>query len=108
MFLIAYIPLLLIVWLPLSLYYWGLYQSLYWKRKKIPSIHAKPLIGSITGIATFQKSLAEQFHDFYFDESTKDRPFVGIHIFHKPTIMIRDPELIKRVLVKDFSSFSNR
>lgn len=108
MSIIAYIPLLLVIWLPISVYYWGLYQSLYWKRKKIPSIHARPLIGSIAGMITFQKNVAEQFHEFYFDEATKDEPFVGIHMFQKPTIVIKDPELIKRVLVKDFSSFSNR
>lgn len=108
MSLIAYSPLVLFVWLPLLLFYWGLNKSLYWKRKKIPSIKAKPLIGSIAGIFSFEKSIADFFYDFYFDESTKGKPFVGIHMFHKPAIVIRDPELIKKLLVKDFASFSNR
>lgn len=57
---------------------------------------------------TFKKCVAEQFYDFYFDEKTKDKPFVGIHMFHRPAIIIRDPELLKRILVKDFASFSDR
>ncbi|KAG4067639.1 hypothetical protein HA402_005411 [Bradysia odoriphaga] len=52
--------------------------------------------------------VAEQFNDFYFDEKTRHKPFVGIHMFHKPAIILRDTELIKRILVKDFTSFSNR
>lgn len=108
MFLIDYVLLLLFIWLPLTLYYWGLYKSLYWKRRKIPSVESKPLIGSLSEMLKLRKCVAEQFSDFYFDEKTKDMPFVGMHIFYKPTIIIRDPELIKRVLVKDFTSFSNR
>lgn len=104
----VYVPLLLFVWLPISLYYWALYKTLYWQLRKIPSIYGKPLIGSITGMLTFQKNVAQQFYDFYFDKSTRDKPFVGIFIFHKPAIVIRDPELLKRVLVKDFAAFQNR
>jgi len=108
MSLIAYIPLLLFVWLPIATYYWGLYNSLYWKRKKVPSINAKPIVGSIFEMLSFRKSVAQQFYAFYFDKATKDEPFVGFHIFHKPAIVIRDPELIKRIVVKDFAAFSNR
>lgn len=108
MSLIAYIPLVLLVWLPLSLYYWGLYKSLYWKRRKIPSIYAKPLVGSIAEMLIFKKSLPELFYNFYFDERTRNEPFVGIHMFHKPAIVMRDAELMKRLLIKDFASFSNR
>ncbi len=81
---------------------------MYWKRRKIPSIESKPIVGSLTELITFRKCVAEQFSDFYFDEKTKDKPFVGIHMFHKPAIILRDPELIKRVLVKDFTTFTNR
>lgn len=108
MALIDYVLLLLFVWLPITVYYWGLYKSLYWKRRKVSAIESKPFFGSISGILTFKKCVAEQFSDFYFDEKTKHKPFVGIHMFHKPAIIIRDPELIKRVLVKDFTAFTNR
>lgn len=103
-----YIPLLLFVWLPISLYYWGLYKSNYWRRCGFPSVYAMPLIGSVGRVLTFQKCVTEQFCDFYFDKSTKDQPFVGFHLLYKPVIVIKDPALLKRVLVKDFGAFPNR
>ncbi|KAJ6641330.1 putative cytochrome P450 6g2 [Pseudolycoriella hygida] len=108
MFLTDYIFIALFIWSPIALYLWGLHRSLYWKRKKIPSIPSKPLIGSVGGMLSFKKCVAQQFSDFYFDKKTKEKPFVGIHMFHKPAIVLRDPELIKRVLVKDFTSFPDR
>lgn len=33
--------------------------------------------------------------------------FVGLHQFTNPVLMIRDPELIKKITVKDFDSFMN-
>lgn len=33
--------------------------------------------------------------------------YVGFYIFTKPTLMIRDPELIKQICVKDFDHFTD-
>lgn len=35
-------------------------------------------------------------------------PYVGFYIFHKPCLLLRDPEVIKQVLVRDFNNFSSR
>lgn len=35
----------------------------------------------------------------------KDVPYVGIYSYNKPQLLIRDPELVKDILIKDFSSF---
>ncbi|XP_060522640.1 cytochrome P450 9e2-like [Cylas formicarius] len=34
-----------------------------------------------------------------------DYTYVGFDQFHKPTLLIRDPELLKQITVKDFDSF---
>lgn len=34
--------------------------------------------------------------------------FFGFWLFHRPAIMIRDPDLVKQILVKDFSHFHDR
>lgn len=34
--------------------------------------------------------------------------YVGCYLFFQPTLMIRDPELIKQITVKDFDVFPER
>lgn len=42
-------------------------------------------------------------------EDVKDSPFFGFFMpLNKPTLMMQSPELLKRITVKDFSSFSDR
>lgn len=38
----------------------------------------------------------------------KDEPFFGLNFFNEPVLLIRDPELIKEVLIKEFSTFHDR
>uniref|UniRef100_T1GXH4 Cytochrome P450 n=1 Tax=Megaselia scalaris TaxID=36166 RepID=T1GXH4_MEGSC len=45
---------------------------------------------------------------WYNHPAGKDQPFVGIHVFQKPGILVKDPELVKQVMIKDFNKFSNR
>lgn len=55
-----------------------------------------------------KKTAAYMFADLYEHDIAKNEPYVGIHIFNKPGVLIRDLELIKKVLIKDFNNFSNR
>lgn len=41
-------------------------------------------------------------------EKFKKYPYHGLYLFHKRALMINDPELIKHILVKDFSNFCDR
>ncbi|XP_037043595.1 probable cytochrome P450 6g2 [Bradysia coprophila] len=91
-----------------GLYCSSLYINSYWKRNKIPFISAKPIAGNLLDLLLFRKSVAEIFSDIYNDQATSHKPIVGIHFFHKPALVIKDPELIKKVLVKDFNSFNDR
>lgn len=38
----------------------------------------------------------------------KNCKFYGLYIFHRPVIVINDPNLIKAILVKDFNKFIDR
>lgn len=109
---IAYIliclPLVIIAFLLFAIFYYTLHTNSYWKKKKIPFVPAKPIVGNLLEALTFRKSVAETFDDIYHDKKTKETPFVGINIFNKPALVVRDLELIKRILIKDFSSFSDR
>ena len=92
----------------IGLYCYSLYINSYWKRNKIPFVSAKPIVGNLIDVLLFRKCVAEIFADIYNDQAAVDKPVVGIHFFHKPALVVKDPELIKSVLVKDFSSFNDR
>ena len=48
-------------------------------------------------------TIGEQLQRIYREHS--DKPYVGIFSFDKPSLLIRDPELVKNILAKDFQSF---
>jgi cytochrome P450 len=51
-------------------------------------------------------TIVEQLQRIYNEQS--DKPYVGIFSFDKPSLLIRDPELVKNILVKDFQNFVDR
>lgn len=55
-----------------------------------------------------KKTAACMFTDLYEHSDAQNEPYVGIYIFNRPGVLIKDLELIKKVLIKDFNNFSNR
>ncbi|GLH05688.1 Cytochrome P450 6a2 [Gryllus bimaculatus] len=53
-----------------------------------------------------RQSALELFHDFYW--RLDGLPFGGVYQITRPALFIRDPELIKQILVKDFACFQDR
>ena len=51
-----------------------------------------------------QKTIIGEQLERIYDEH-KDKPYVGIFPFDKPSLLIRDVELVKNILVKDFLTF---
>lgn len=64
--------------------------------------HGKPKF-PFGSLSNKKESMAETFKNVY-DESKHER-FYGIWMLHRPTLLVNDPELIKRILVGDFMSF---
>lgn len=77
----------------------------YWKKRGVPQVEVKyPLIGNfIDGVRKppFELSVAA-YNDF------PDERIVGMYTLQKPSLMVRDPELVEAVLIKDFSILSDR
>jgi len=86
----------------LYLFYWHQFQ--FWKKRNIP--HTKPtfLFGDMKNLSALPMALA--FKELY--EKFKGEPFFGAWILFRPTIVVRDLDLIKHILVKDFMSFHDR
>ncbi|RZF44805.1 hypothetical protein LSTR_LSTR000757 [Laodelphax striatellus] len=78
----------------------------FWKNLGVPYIPGSFPFGSIRRLATFQISTAELFKEFY--DRGEGQKYVGYYTLFKRSLMVRDPELIKNILVKDFSTFVDR
>ncbi|XP_046385903.1 cytochrome P450 6k1-like [Ischnura elegans] len=75
----------------------------HWRRKGIPHAPAVPIFGSMKD-AFFQKiALADAQRRIY--SAAEGYRYTGYHKFSTPALMLRDPELIKEVMVKEFSNF---
>jgi cytochrome P450 family 6 len=92
-------PILVCIYLVIRFFY------SHWERKKFPFI--KPVIpfGNLRSVTQKKRSFGTAIYDLY--TSTKE-PFIGIYLFWRPALLIRDAELAKRILIKDFASFHDR
>ncbi|KAG5328855.1 CP6K1 protein, partial [Acromyrmex heyeri] len=78
----------------------------YWKKRGILEITPMPFFGNFKE-CLFQKKAPAYFLKDIYDEM-KDLPYVGFYVLDKPFLLVRDRELVKNILVKDFNYFSDR
>ncbi|XP_017479502.1 PREDICTED: cytochrome P450 6g1-like [Rhagoletis zephyria] len=57
---------------------------------------------------TLSNSFFLYLSDVYKDATVTKAAAVGIYILNKPALVLREPELIKSVLIKEFQKFANR
>lgn len=77
----------------------------YWKKRGILEITPTPFFGNFKECLFLKKAPAYFLKEIY--EKTKE-PYVGFYVLDKPFLLIRDRELVKNILVKDFGYFSDR
>ena len=77
----------------------------YWEREGFPHIKAVILWGNLRAVAKKERSFGTAIYDLY--NQTKE-PFVGIYLFFRPALLVRDADLIKNILVNDFQHFHDR
>ncbi|KAF2888380.1 hypothetical protein ILUMI_17793 [Ignelater luminosus] len=95
----------LITIIAILLYFYLTRNFNYWKNKNVYYIKPIPLFGNIFKVLTLQQNIAQFLQELY---NKADLPFIGFFIFDKPYLLIRDPEIIKRCLIKDFDFFDDR
>ncbi|XP_065215041.1 cytochrome P450 6k1-like [Planococcus citri] len=99
--------LFLIIVTGLLYIYWFFKQShKFFDQYGIP--YSKPhwFFGHLKDVVLWKKTIWSIYKDLY-DKHPSDR-FVGVYTLHRPGVMVRDPELIKSIMVKDFSHFHDR
>jgi cytochrome P450 family 6 len=95
---------LLVVVLALAYYYFTSTFS-YWKNKNVKFIKPYPLVGSMGRVMAIKEHLLEFNTRIYRDNEGES--YVGYFQCRTPVLLVRDPELVKHVLVKDFSHFTD-
>ncbi|KAG8233063.1 hypothetical protein J437_LFUL012939 [Ladona fulva] len=82
----------------------GIFKPLfYWSHRGVPSISAFPIVGSILDSLLQRKFIGEIYMEMY--QKLEGKRYGGFLKFTKPSIILRDPEIIKIVLEKAFPSF---
>ncbi|XP_011302432.1 cytochrome P450 6k1 [Fopius arisanus] len=78
----------------------------YWTKRGVKQIPPVPFFGCFKEIILQQKVPGHFFRDWY--EKYRPLPYVGFYVLDKPFLLIRDPELVKSVLVKDANYFQDK
>ncbi|KAH8401423.1 hypothetical protein KR009_005357 [Drosophila setifemur] len=100
--------LFLVVAALVAVYLWFQRNHTYWQRKGIPFIPPTPIIGNTKAAFKLENSFGMHLSEIYNDPRVQGEAVVGIYAVNKPALVIRDLELIKSVLIKDFNRFHNR
>ncbi|XP_068084554.1 cytochrome P450 6j1 [Anabrus simplex] len=77
-----------------------------WEKKGIPFLKPIPFFGNYKDLILVRKTTGVLLKDIY--DKAADKPYIGVYAFDQPALVVRDTELIKKVLVKDFSAFVDR
>lgn len=77
----------------------------YWWRQGFQYLDPELIFGNIKPFVKKKKSLGINIWDLY---NQTNRPFIGVYMFFNPAILIRDVNLVKKVLITDFNHFYNR
>jgi len=78
----------------------------YWKKRNVP--YAKPTFpfGNLGDMVFLKASIGQLLQNIY--KELDGEKYGGIYMLTKPGFIFRDPDIIKNILVKDFSSFHDR
>nr|AVL92878.1 CYP450 [Locusta migratoria] len=87
-------------------YLWFRRRFRYWENRGVPQARPEVPFGNLRRTFLGQTRLEFTVRDIY--DSSKVRRLVGMYRFGMPTLILRDPDLIRLMLVKDFDSFTDR
>lgn len=86
--------------------YFGLrYIYSYWRRKGFPELTPSIPFGNLTSFMKQETSFGVNLCNLYWESKT---PLLGIYLFFKPSLLVCDAFLAKRIMTTDFEYFHDR
>nr|ATN29100.1 CYP6X2 [Apolygus lucorum] len=88
--------------------FWKLYTNVYhyWETRGIPYVEGKFPLGSNPCLCSPSKFIGLEVQEHY--KKLMGHPLGGIYVGKRPDLIVRDPKIIKNIMVKDFAHFRNR
>ncbi|CAH1155387.1 unnamed protein product [Phaedon cochleariae] len=77
----------------------------YWRNRSVPGPHPWPLVGNIGPSFIGRRSTGEIIKEIY--RKYEGFPFVGIFRATTPVLLVRDPDFVKKIIVRDFKHFQD-
>ena len=78
----------------------------YWEKRGVFQIKPTPFVGNFMECLLLKKAPSYYLKELY--DQAKSEAYLGFYIFDKPFLLLRDPEIIKSVMIKDFNTFFDR
>lgn len=86
--------------------YFGLrYVYSYWRRKGFPEITPSIPFGNLSSFMKQETAFGVNVCNLYWESQA---PLVGIYLFFRPALLVRDATLAKRIMTTDFEYFHDR
>ncbi|XP_047995350.1 cytochrome P450 9e2-like isoform X2 [Leguminivora glycinivorella] len=85
---------------------YSLWRLRYFASNGVKTLVPVPFLGNLTAVTFGRENFVEVIEAGY--NKFKDQRYFGIYQYHVPTLVPRDPELIRRIMVADFHAFSDR
>lgn len=95
----------LLVTLLLTAYLYVKHLYSYWKRHGVPYKTPSFPFGNLWNTFLQNKSFNEDLAEIYNESS---EPYLGIFTPFQPALLVRDPEIIKDMLITQFHNFDHR
>jgi len=86
-----------------AFYIYFKHKCSYWEKKGVRFLKPSFPMGNCGEFILLRKSFGETYAELY--NTLAGNKFGGVYLLHRPQLIIRDPDLIKAVLVKDFDHF---
>ncbi|XP_053679611.1 cytochrome P450 6g1-like [Anopheles nili] len=104
----GYLWLVLICVVVYLLWFLSTTGTRYWQCVRVPYIEGRPVVGNFLEAVLLRKSMFDLMDELYVNDRVRESHLFGISKLWTPTLVLKDPELIKQVLIKDAAFFCNR